>query len=212
MKRDLTLPFSAIVTRPVFTVWPIYSNLADRVFIFGSGYQKISPLKSNVSAVSCIRSEKGSGWWTAFIGWCWTSVLGGIWFWLISLVLCGVVLTGQCAAVAKPCWFTQHGSIWRDTSLSFLALKTTVPFHVLYLNEFVHLDSLFTVWERYELHLPLTALAWECNFSIYFIELTHFCGTDRNISLSQICFIAGIMFRDENLHYQIAHKIVSIRY
>lgn len=210
MKRDLTWPFSAIEcdqTR-IYSLTTIYSNLADKVFIFASGYQKISPLKSNASAVPCIRSEKGSGWWAAFICWCLTSVLGGIWFWLISLVLSGVVLTGQCSAVAKPCWFTQHCSIWRDRSLSFLALQITVPFHEVYLNECVHLDSLFTVWESYELHLPLTPLAWECHFTIYFIELKHFGGTDRNISL----YLAGTIFRDENLHYQITHKIVSIRY
>lgn len=74
MKRDLTWPFSAIVcdqTR-IYSLTTIYSNLADRGFVFGSGYQKVPPVKSNASAVSCIRSEKGSSYWLMLdvCSWC----------------------------------------------------------------------------------------------------------------------------------------------
>lgn len=58
--------FSAIVCgallQPdrIYCPTAIYSNLADRVFMFGSSYQKILPVKSNASVSP--RTEREKGW------------------------------------------------------------------------------------------------------------------------------------------------------
>lgn len=159
MERELTWPFLPLcaVLQPdhIYSPTPIYSNLADKVFMFASSYQKILPVKSNAS-MSHIWSEKGNGGGVAFIGWCRTSVSGALWVFAVWIWLVSVQLLQR---------FTQHGS----TCILERYITNKHAFHAVYLNEFVQLDSLFTAQEHYELHLPLSAFAWECNLSMFFL-------------------------------------------
>lgn len=124
----------------IYSPTPIYSNLADKVFMFGSSYHKILPVKSNAS-MSHIRSEKGNGGGVAFIGLWWGSVHGALWVlqlrsdhgsdwfrWFFEVF-------GHCSAAAKIY------SAWQYLE-RYITNKHA--FHAVYLNEFVQLDSLFT--------------------------------------------------------------------
>lgn len=97
-----TIACSAIQLDHIYSPTQFYSNLADRIFMFGPSYQKILPVKSNAS-MSHIRSEKGNGVYLVYSGSCRCALI---------MVLIGLIGSLQCGFDWSD---AQHGSTLRDT-------------------------------------------------------------------------------------------------